>query len=137
MALKNPAKQVVPLATPLLAPMIEEGFIYDDISNAIIRTYLSNQNLAGIDALILGCTHYPIIKNQIRKFYNFKTSIIDSSQIVAKKLKSVLTEKELLSTENNPIHEFYVSDYTESFINLAEMFFDEEVELKKVSIWNK
>ncbi|UCH14404.1 MAG: glutamate racemase, partial [Bacteroidales bacterium] len=64
--------RVASLPTPLLVPMIEEGFIFDDISNAIIRSYLSKNELKDIDALILGCTHYPIIKNQINKFYNFK-----------------------------------------------------------------
>jgi glutamate racemase len=68
---KSPATAVISMATPLLVPMIEEGFIYDDISNAIIRTYLSDKSLDGIQALILGCTHYPIIKNQISKIFNF------------------------------------------------------------------
>ncbi len=69
------------MATPLLVPMIEEGFIFDDISNAIIRTYLSNESLAGIQALILGCTHYPIIKNQISKIFNFNVEVVDSARI--------------------------------------------------------
>ena len=67
----SPGTKVVSLATPLLVPMIEEGFIFDDISNAIIRTYLTNDILSGIKALILGCTHYPIIKNQISKIFDF------------------------------------------------------------------
>jgi glutamate racemase len=133
---RNPLKQVVASATPLLVPMIEEGFVYDDISNAIIRSYLSVNDLSGIDALILGCTHYPIIKNQIRKFYNFKTEIIDSSEVVAKKLKSVLQSENLLNTSNEiPMHEFYVSDYTDFFKTLAEMFFDTKINLQKADIW--
>ncbi|HZY25616.1 MAG TPA: glutamate racemase, partial [Bacteroidales bacterium] len=56
---KSPSTQVISMATPLIVPMIEEGFIFDDISNAIIRTYLSSESLDGIQALILGCTHYP------------------------------------------------------------------------------
>ena len=67
---KSPVTEVISLATPLLVPMIEEGFIFDDISNAIIRSYLSNESLAGIEALILGCTHYPIIQNQINNITN-------------------------------------------------------------------
>src|SRR5690606_11246519 len=66
-----PYTTLASLATPLLVPMIEEGFIFDDISNAIIRTYLSDPKLSDISALILGCTHYPIIRNQISKFFNF------------------------------------------------------------------
>lgn len=128
----NPDKEVVPLATPLLVPLIEEGFIYDNISNAVIKEYLSNDKLNNIDALILACTHYPVIKNQIRKFYNFKTTVIDSSEVVARKLKEVLTENNLLNKENIlPEHEFYVSDYTDFFETLAEMFFDEKIKLQK------
>lgn len=124
--------EVVSLQTPLLVPMIEEGFIYDNISNAIIREYLSDDKLKDIDALILACTHYPIIKNQIRKFYNFKTTVIDSSVVTAKKLKNVLIQHNILNTKTQvPEHEFYVSDYTDFFETLAEMFFDDKVNLQK------
>jgi len=123
-------KEVISIATPLLVPMIEEGFIYDNISNSIIKQYLSNEQLNGIDGLILACTHYPIIKNQIRKFYNFKTTVIDSSVVVAQKLKETLKENNLLNIESkSPKHEFYVSDYTDFFKTLAEMFFDDEIKL--------
>ncbi len=124
-------KEVVSLQTPLLVPMIEEGFIYDNISNSIIKEYLSNEALKDIDGLILACTHYPIIKNQIRKFYNFKTTVIDSSVIVAQKLKEILKENKLINTNGKtPIHEFYISDYTDFFKTLAEMFFDDEINLQ-------
>lgn len=130
-ALKNDI-EVISLQTPLLVPMIEEGFIYDNISNAIIKEYLSDKRLSDIDALILGCTHYPIIKNQIRKYYNFKTTVVDSSVVVAQKLKDILQQNNLLNSESGlPEHEFYVSDYTEFFKTLAEMFFDDEVYLQK------
>lgn len=128
----NPEKKVVSLATPLLVPMIEEGFIYDNISNAIIKEYLSLPKLKDIDSLILACTHYPIIKNQIRKFYNFKTAVIDSSEVVARKLKEILTENKILrNSDILPEHEFYVSDFTDFFETLAEMFFEEKIELQK------
>jgi len=134
----SPTKNVTQLAAPLLVPMIEEGFIYDNISNEIIKSYLSSEELATIDSLILGCTHYPIIKNQIRKFFNFKTTVIDSSQIVAEKLRQVLTTKQLLSKETTtPEHEFYVSDYTDFFKTLAEMFFEEEITVTQKNIWEK
>src|SRR6187399_1834733 len=57
------------LATPLLVPMIEEGFVNNKISHNILETYLSDPSLQSIDALILGCTHYPLIKNEISQFY--------------------------------------------------------------------
>ena len=131
----RPDLEIVTLATPLLAPMIEEGFIFDDISNAIIRTYLANELLKDIDSLILGCTHYPIIKNQIRKYYNFNTRIIDSGQIVAIELKEYLTNNNLLNNTGNHFYNFHVSDYTDIFEKLSEMFFEEKVHLKTSDIW--
>ena len=114
---------IVSKATPLFVPMIEEGFIYDDISNAIIRSYLSHEELQGIGTLILGCTHYPIIKNQISRYYNFNVNVVDSAMIVAKFLKNLLTENKMLCSGNKNNHSFYVSDYTENFEIISKMFF--------------
>ena len=132
---QKPDARVTSLATPLLVPMIEEGFIYDDISNAIIRSYLSNEQLAGIDSLILGCTHYPIIKNQIRKYYNFNVKVVDSGQIVATKLKAYLHESNLLNDVSKSNHQFFVSDYTDLFEKISEMFFEDRVNLQMVDLW--
>ncbi len=133
---KAPDTEVVSLATPLLVPMIEEGFIFDDISNAIIRTYLSNDSLAGIEALILGCTHYPIIKNQISKFFNFNIEIVDSARVVALILRDTLEKYNLLSDSPNVHDEFFVSDYTPYFEKIARMFFEGEINLTKADIWS-
>lgn len=127
---------VVSLATPLLVPMIEEGFIFDDISNAIIRTYLSNEMLEGIQALILGCTHYPIIKNQISKIYNFNVEIIDSARLVSKILRDTLDKYNLLNDSGAVDDQFFVSDYTPYFEKIARMFFEGEINLSKADIWN-
>jgi glutamate racemase len=125
------------MATPLLVPMIEEGFIFDDISNAIIRNYLSRREIDGIESLILGCTHYPIIKNQINKFYNFDVDIIDSGKIVADSLKSLLEKWNLINkTTGTGDKKFFVSDLTKYFKLIARMFFEEEIELERLNFWN-
>lgn len=129
--------KVASLATPLLVPMIEEGFIYDDVSNAIIRSYLQKNEILDIEALILGCTHYPIIKNQIRKVFDFKVDIVDSALIVAEKVKNMLEKDNLLRTEKNVAHQFYVSDYTTYFERIAKMFFEKFVTLQKTNLWEK
>jgi glutamate racemase len=130
----KPGIEVSSLATPLLVPMIEEGFIFDDISNAIVRSYLSRKELQGIDSLILGCTHYPIIKNQISRFFNFEVNVFDSAKIVAEKLRDELTKKQLLRTEKASGHEFFVSDHTEYFEIIARMFFGEKIDLNKIKL---
>lgn len=131
---RNPHMSVECLATPMLVPMIEEGFIFDDISNAIIRTYLSKPELSQIQALILGCTHYPIIKNQINKFFNFEIDVIDSSRIVANHLRNILTNKDLLNPNPNPVHKFYVSDFTDYFQAISKLFFEEQIVLEKITL---
>jgi len=134
---KNNAEyEVLSLATPLFVPMIEEGFIYDDISNAIIRSYLSDKSMKSIETLILGCTHYPIIKNQITKFFNFNIDVIDSGRIVAEFVKSLLTEETLLNKGKLQKDKFYISDFTSFFEKIAKMFFEETIDLKKIDFWN-
>lgn len=134
--LKAADTEVISLATPLLVPMIEEGFIFDDISNAIIRTYLSNDLLGGIQALILGCTHYPIIKNQISKIFNFNVEVVDSARIVAMILRDELEKKGLINDSDKVTDRFFVSDYTTYFEKIARMFFEGEINLKKADIWS-
>ena len=133
---KSPETQVVSMATPLLVPMIEEGFIFDDISNAILRTYLSDPSLNGIQALILGCTHYPIIKNQISKIFNFNVEVIDSARTVATLLKETLEKNDLLNSPGKVKDQFFISDYTPYFEKIARMFFEGDINLIKADIWN-
>lgn len=132
-----PQTEVVSLATPLFVPMIEEGFIFDDISNAIIRSYLSNPVLRGIEALILGCTHYPIIRNQISKFYNFNIEVLDSARIVAQKLSELLTDHTLQRTSSGGEDRFVVSDYTPYFEKISRVFFEQSIRLEKVDFREK
>ncbi|MFO7671788.1 MAG: glutamate racemase [Bacteroidales bacterium] len=127
--------QVSSLATPLFVPMIEEGFVFDDISNAIIRSYLSRRELTGIDSLILGCTHYPIIRNQISRFLDFQVQVHDTAKIVAQAVRQFLSENDLLNTQTDGENLFYVSDHTPYFEVIANMFFNEKIHLEKRSIW--
>lgn len=132
----TPSLEVVSMATPLLVPMIEEGFIFDDISNAIIRAYLSDKSLEGIEALILGCTHYPIIKNQISKLFNFNVDVVDSGKIVSGIVKDALESRKLINLSGKPRDLFFVSDYTPYFEKIARMFFEGRINLQKADIWS-
>ena len=119
------------LATPLLAPMIEEGFINGGISQTIIANYLSNNKLADIDLLILACTHYPLIQEEIKKYYNQNINVLDSANIVAKHIAIQLQKNKLLKQSNKTQHHFYVSNYTQSFEKSAKFFFKETIKLEE------
>lgn len=126
-------KKVSSLATPLLAPMIEEGFFNNKISQTVINSYLSKSNLKNIDSLILGCTHYPLIKKEIENYYKNKVSILDSASVVADRIKSILETKHLVNPQTKTgSAKFFVSDFTESFKESSKIFFGEEVNLKEV-----
>jgi glutamate racemase len=124
------------LATPLLAPMIEDGFFNNNISRTLINEYLSNEELKGIQSLILGCTHYPLIKTEINDFYQQKVNVIDSSEIVAESLQEVLGKKNLLNPTLQASDKFFVSDFTRSFVESTRIFFRQEVGLELYPIWD-
>jgi glutamate racemase len=127
------------LATPLLVNMIEEGFFNNNISHSVIEKYLTNPNLQNIDALVLGCTHFPLIRKEIDEFYSNqkqKVETIDASMIVAKYLHNYLINNDLVSKNTtNPIHKFYVSDYTKSFEASTSIFFGKEIALEQYKLW--
>jgi glutamate racemase len=124
------------LATPLLAPMIEEGFFNNQISHEIIAQYLADETLTNIEALVLACTHYPLIKKEISEFYKNKVVILDSAQVVAQALEQYLDATGLRNVAPNHENHFFVSDYTESFEASTRLFFGEQVILEKHPLWN-
>jgi len=129
MTRRNPNIVMNVLPTPLLAPMIEEGFSRDKISHTIIENYLSHPKFKNIDALILGCTHYVLIKDEINDFFNGKVKLFDSTDLLAHKLKRILKKEDLLADSKVGCNKFYVSDLTASFKASASRFYDDEVTL--------
>ncbi|MDR1877586.1 MAG: glutamate racemase [Flavobacteriaceae bacterium] len=127
--------EVQELATPLLVPVIEEGFNNHDISDVVLKTYLNNKKLQNIDSLILGCTHYPLILNEVKHFYQNKIQVIDSPLIVANYIKQDLEKKRRTSYNAKPAYEFYVSDLTPTFAKLAKKFFGTNINLKVLNIF--
>lgn len=131
---RNPDVDIEVLATPLLAPMIEEGFSQDKISNTVIENYLSNPKFKDIDALILGCTHYVLIADEINEYFDGKVKLFDSTDILALKLRDILNTEHLLSKQKTEKNKFYVSDFTKGFQDSASRFYGENLrlELKKL-----
>ncbi|WP_276497528.1 glutamate racemase [Pontibacter litorisediminis] len=123
------------LATPLLAAMIEEGFFNDSISESVIHAYLSDPHLQDIEALILGCTHYPLIKKQIENYYKGGVDVLDASQIVAQQVKDYLEQHDLAAEKLKGDHHFYVSDFTRSFEESTRIFFKRKVHLEHYPLW--
>jgi len=127
----NPNLKVAMLATPILVSMIEEGFFQNRISQAIINNYLEKSTIEGIDALILGCTHFPLIKPEVESFYGKETEVIDSSSLVAQTLEKELLRRNLTSKSLKGNHHFFVSEKTHSFEQSTRIFFGEKLRLER------
>ena len=132
---RKPEIEFVSLSTPLLAPMIEEGYANDNISHTIIWNYLKNPIFENIDALILGCTHYVIVKEEIDKFFKGKVKLFDSTDIVAKKLQKILQKENLLSNRSKGDNHFYISDFNQHFQLSAKRFYEQNINLEHCNIW--
>ncbi len=131
----NPNIEVRALATPLLVPMIEEGFVSGRISDAIIQNYLSDPTLAGIEAILLACTHYPLIKGRIQDFLGKKVAVLDSTDVVVDKVRQLLSDTGTVAIRKERSHQFFVSDYTDSFEQTTRLFYKEEIHLEHIPIW--
>lgn len=125
------------LATPLLAPMVEEGFVNDEVSKAVLSKYLQREELSNIEAIILACTHYPFLKKDIENFYQNKVSVIDTPTVVTAFLKDKLREQNLLSTSKESFdeHEFYASELNETIYKNSDLFFTKQFQLKELNIF--
>lgn len=131
----NPGLKVENLATPLLVPMIEEGYFNNNISDAIIEKYLSIPAFKNIDALLLACTHYPLIKENISAYFKHQIKVYDSTDVVAEQVKTKLENFNLLNASNEAAHKFYVSDFTNSFEETTRIFYKEQIHLEYCPIW--
>lgn len=127
--------ELVSLATPLLVPMIEEGFFDNNISHDIIHKYLSDPVFNNIDALVLACTHYPLIKNEINQYFNREVAILDSSEVIAEAVSNHLKINQIESFSRTADHRFFVSDFTPSFEASTRLFFGEQVKLELNAFW--
>lgn len=135
----NPELNVASMATPLLAPMIEEGFINDEVSKSVINKYLSEEKLKDIESLILACTHYPFIKQEVEDFYDQKLSILDTPTVIAEFLKDVLGKRSLLNSTKQSLqaHEFYVSELNETILDTTKRFFAHKFHIEEKNIFAK
>lgn len=132
----NPKIKIWQNACPLLVPVIEAGEQDSVITEILLKKYLQPLIAKKIDTLILGCTHYGILKNKIKKIIGNKVTIISEAEIVASKLKDYLSrhteiEKKLSKKSK---HIFYSTDLTDKFQTLGTKFFGKKVTVQKAKL---
>ncbi|WP_330571861.1 glutamate racemase [Muricomes intestini] len=118
----NPKIEVIEKACPLFVPLVEEGFKEHNVTREIIEYYLESMKSTDIDAMILGCTHYPLLRSKIRTYMGDKIQIVNPAYETAMDLKKLLEEQNMANDGTKGPHshyEFFVSDAAEKFRHFA------------------
>lgn len=127
---------VFSLPCPLFVPLAEEGFTDNDIALMVAERYLLPVKEKGIDTLVLGCTHYPLLKNVIAKVMGNGITLIDSAIETAREIREIIRREDLRNTvSGRPEHLYYVTDAPERFRTLGERFLEQKIEhIEKIHI---
>jgi glutamate racemase len=119
----TPGATITTRACPLLVPLVEEGWLDTEATRLIVREYLDPLIGARIDALVLGCTHYPLLKPLLHDILGAPVRLIDSAEETAAETGRVLVERGLASPEGGtPRHRFVASDAPQQFLQLGQRF---------------
>ena len=120
----NPAVEVLTRSCPLFVPLAEEGWIDNEIARLTARTYLQGLREEGVDTLVLGCTHYPLLKGIIGEVMGGGVSLVDSAEETARTVTEILGARDLLrpATERGN-HHYYVTDVPAGFIRIGNRLF--------------
>jgi glutamate racemase len=141
----DPAAVVTERACPLFVPLAEEGWADEDVARTVAETYLKDLR-SSIDTLVMGCTHYPILKKVIQDCVGQQVQLIDSGEATAREVKLLLKEKGLAGESAgtgalerqlcDDLDHFYVTDAAERFARVAERFLGSKpARLEAVEVW--
>lgn len=124
-----PHSEVTSIACPLFVPIVEEGYADHPLAESLVQEYLKPLQKKTIEALLLACTHYPLLQKFIQKEMDPSTILIDPSIECAKQTQAILQEKNLLNKNlTSPNYTFYVSDDPEKFRLFGKNFFPHPME---------
>ena len=130
----KPGAEVFVQACPLFVPLVEEGWAEDEVTAIIAQRYLSDFKDAGIDTLVLGCTHYPLLKDTIDSVMGEGVTLIDSAASTAIEVKKILEEKGLINdVSDRGAHKFFVTDSPERFMTVGRRFFGEKLDYAELA----
>lgn len=134
----NPAIEVTGKACPLFVPLVEEGLLHDSVTDEIASRYMSSLKSKYIDTLVMGCTHYPLLRSTLKRIMGDEVSLINPAYETAVELKELLEKNDITCTPGTAFgeqHRFFVSDMAEKFTDFATSILPQDVkETRKISI---
>jgi glutamate racemase len=120
---RRPEVKVISRACPLFVPLAEEGWTDNEVARLTSATYLGDLKEQGIDTLVLGCTHYPLLKGVIARELGDNITLVDSARATAQEVKGLLDSNGLLSQRASPDqHLFFLTDVSSMFIEVGKNF---------------
>jgi glutamate racemase len=124
----DPSAVVLTKACPLFVPLAEEGWIDNQVARLTARTYLQELVDAGVDTLVLGCTHYPLLKPLIAEIMGEGVTLVDSAAETARTVAEILAQKKSLRPDSEQgNHHYYTSDIPAGFIRVGNRFLGERL----------
>ncbi|HAA25787.1 MAG TPA: glutamate racemase [Ruminiclostridium sp.] len=123
----SPEAKICAKPCPLFVPLVEEGWWDNDIARMIAFEYLKDLLKENIDTLVLGCTHYPLLSNTIRKVVGKEIALVNSAEEVAAVLEQVLLNEDLLTDSSSVQYRYYTSDSVDKFKELGSLILGEEI----------
>ena len=130
----DPEIIVIEKACPLLCPLVEEGWLKDQITTEVIKRYIDSLLEESIDSLILGCTHYPLLRSTFRKIVGDKVNLVNPAYETALELKELLEKRGLAGSGKDAKefpYRFFVSDLAEKFTQFANSILPYDVTMTK------
>ena len=125
----SPGIEVFSTPCPLFVGLADEGWTEGEITEQIAKQYLSGLKETGIDVLVLGCTHYPLLKGVIQRTVGGGITLVDSAEETALEIQRVLQEgSELNESGSTGTREFYLTDVSESFVSIAGRYLGEKID---------
>lgn len=124
----QPSLELYTRACPLLVPLAEEGWLEGDITRSVVETYLASLTRSGIDALILGCTHYPLLRDVIAAVMGPEVRLVDSAEETAREVAARLAAEGLARDAGAGGSSFFVTDVPDRFVRIGQRFLGARVQ---------
>ena len=133
----HPTVEIFSKACPLFVSLVEEGWWNNEIARMVAEEYLKDIKKEKVDTLVLGCTHYPLLSETIRKVMGNEVSQVNSAEELALALKELLQEKEMSASQKPARYMYYTSDSVEKFKELGKLILSADIEnVERVDVGN-
>ena len=133
----NPSIEIISQAAPLLVPLIEEGWSNKEVTKTVLREYLEPLKLQNVQAVIPGCTHFPLLRDLMQQEVGKNCEVVDAPEVIANALASYLTRHREITeklTTSNPTLTCHVTDHNPLYSEYSFTLFGKQVEFKKIDL---